>query len=223
MGAGDSHLAILNSVTVQIGNLPQDRLGVTLGYDIYVDGRAAGRGWYVDLAPHDNAEFTVQGSASTLTAGNGGAAVNRMDLLTTVMHELGNAMGFPETSGHGVMSDKLSPSERFLIDKLGLDGNPDRPISDATLMQLARKAVELNFDLGASGGGSSGGIDWHAGADANWDAGYTPFKAAKDAKAATPNFTDYLVKVTPGNAKDAGAGGFDALGKALNASKKGRG
>jgi len=213
LGPGDSHLAVLDSVTVQIGNLPQDRLGVTLGYDIYVDGRAAGRGWYVDLAPHDNVEFSRQASASTLMASDASAAFNRMDLLTTVMHEMGNAMGFQETSGHGVMSDTLSPGERFLLDHLGLDGNPDRPISDATLMQLAKRAVELNFDLGTNGTGASGSVDWHAGVDVNWDPSYSPFKSGKDAKSAAPNFTDYLVKVAPSSE-------FDALGKALNGSKK---
>ena len=213
LGAGDSHLAVLNSVTVQIGNLPQDRLGVTLGYDVYIDGRAAGRGWYVDLAPQDNAEFALHASASTLMASNGSAAFNRMDLLTTVMHEMGNAMGFQETSGHGVMSDTLSPSERFLLDHLGLDGNPDRPISDATLMQLAKRAVELNFDLGTNGAGAGGSVDWHAAADVNWDPSYSPFKSGKDVKGAAQNFTDYLVKIAPSKE-------FDALGKALNGSKK---
>ena len=111
------------------------------------------------------------------------------------------------------MSDTLSPSERFLLDHLGLDGNPDRPISDATLMQLARKAVELNFDLGTIGAGTSGSVDWHANADVNWDPSYSPFKSGKDVKGAAQNFTDYLVKIAPSKE-------FDALGKALNGSKK---
>ena len=64
LGAGDSRLAVLNSVNVQVGNLPEDRLGVTLGYDIYIDSDAAGRGWQT------------------------------MDLVSVVMHELGHVLGF---------------------------------------------------------------------------------------------------------------------------------
>ena len=60
---------------------------------------------------------------------------------------------------------------------------------------------------------ASGSVDWHANADVNWDPSYSPFKPAKDAKAAAPNVTDYLVKVAPSKE-------FDALGKALNGSKK---
>jgi hypothetical protein len=64
LGAGDSRLAALASVNVQAGNLPGDRIGLTLGYDIYIDSDAAGRGWQV------------------------------MDLGSVVMHELGHVLGF---------------------------------------------------------------------------------------------------------------------------------
>ena len=64
LGIGDARLAVLNSVNVQVGSLPEDRLGVTLGYDIYIDSNAAGRGWQA------------------------------MDLLSVVMHELGHVLGF---------------------------------------------------------------------------------------------------------------------------------
>jgi len=64
LGAGDIRLAALNSVNVQVGNLPGDRIGVTLGQDIYIDSDAAGRGWQT------------------------------MDLASVVMHELGHVLGF---------------------------------------------------------------------------------------------------------------------------------
>ncbi|HTE37397.1 MAG TPA: hypothetical protein VK630_12710, partial [Reyranella sp.] len=64
LGAGDSRLAALASVNVQVGNLPGDRIGVTLGYNIYIDSDAAGRGWQT------------------------------MDLASVVMHELGHVLGF---------------------------------------------------------------------------------------------------------------------------------
>src|SRR5256885_204235 len=157
--------------------------------------------------PNSQASRDVRVSAGNLPIWQSAAGPD------TVTHEMGNAMGFQETSGHGVMSDTLSPGERFLLDHLGLDGNPDRPISDATLMQLAKRAVELNFDLGTNGAGAGGSVDWHAAADVNWDPSYSPFKSGKDVKGAAQNFTDYLVKIAPSKE-------FDALGKALNGSKK---
>jgi Ca2+-binding RTX toxin-like protein len=70
LGVGDIRLAALDSVVVQIGNLPGDRIGATLGYSVYIDSDAAGRGW------QDAGEY------------------GRMDLLTVVMHELGHVLGF---------------------------------------------------------------------------------------------------------------------------------
>ncbi len=77
LGAGDARLTILDGVTVEIGNLGADKLGVTIGREIYIDGNAAGYGW-------------------SFGGSNGSVAPGRMDLLTVVAHELGNAMGFDE-------------------------------------------------------------------------------------------------------------------------------
>ena len=55
---------MLSSAIVQIGNLPENRIGITLGHTIYIDSDAAGRGWQT------------------------------MDLVSVVMHELGHVLGF---------------------------------------------------------------------------------------------------------------------------------
>jgi hypothetical protein len=49
-----------------------------------------------------------------MQANASGPAAGRMDLLTTVLHELGNAMGFAEDQGHDVASDTLAPGVRDL-------------------------------------------------------------------------------------------------------------
>jgi Ca2+-binding RTX toxin-like protein len=217
LGAADTRLQAFDDLSVTFADLPGLALGQTTGHSIVIDRDGAGFGWYVDLTPADAGEFTVHAEASTLTAAAGSGAYAHMDLVTVVAHELGHALGFDhdDADRYAVMHEDLHPGMRYLLEAAGVDVHPDSPISDATLMQLAKKAVELNFDLGALGAGvSNASVDWHAGTDVNWDASYTPYKSVKDAKAPAPNFADYLVKVAPSE-------GYDALGKALSGAKKG--
>jgi hypothetical protein len=72
LGAGDGRLAVLNRVNVQFGNLPGDRLGLTLGVNVYIDSDAAGRGWLT------------------------------MDLLSVVAHEFGHLLGFDHNDAGAV-------------------------------------------------------------------------------------------------------------------------
>ena len=67
--------ADFHGITVTIGALPGQLLGFTLGKTITIDPTAAGWGWSV-IYPDSGAP--------------------RMDLLFTVMHELGHALGFVE-------------------------------------------------------------------------------------------------------------------------------
>ena len=57
LGADDPRLAMLGNVSVELGNLPPDRLGVTLGNLVLIDEDAAGNGWFVDATPMDSEEF----------------------------------------------------------------------------------------------------------------------------------------------------------------------
>jgi hypothetical protein len=91
-------LAALDKVQVMVGNLPANRLGVTIGYQILIDANASGYGWSIDVS-----------AQSPVDPG-------RMDLLTVVAHELGNAMGFPEDAREtdAVTSPILSAGSRHL-------------------------------------------------------------------------------------------------------------
>jgi Ca2+-binding RTX toxin-like protein len=91
LGAGNSRLAALASVSVQVGNLPGDRIGVTLGYDIYIDSDAAGRGWQT------------------------------MDLASVVMHELGHVLGFDHDDAGAipVMNGILDAGAHYQLEPAG--------------------------------------------------------------------------------------------------------
>jgi len=152
LGAGDSRLGILDDVQVVVGNLPQDRLGVTLGGMILIDSTAAGRGWFVDPTVTDSQEFARQ-RGGELVATSSSSAYGRMDLLTTVMHELGNALGFKEVATPGnVMAETLAVGVR------GLDMDSLTPRTDTQPANgVARGADAPNV------AGSRWMIDWDAG------------------------------------------------------------
>jgi hypothetical protein len=91
LGTGDSRLAALDSVHVQVGNLPGDRLGLTLGHDIYIDSDAAGRGW------------------------------QSMDLASVVMHEFGHVLGFDHDDAGAipVMNGTLDAGAHYQLGAAG--------------------------------------------------------------------------------------------------------
>jgi len=113
LGADDPRLARLNGITVEVGNLPDLGLGETNGDTILIDSNAAGWGWFVDATPGDNSEFTLTLPSGALATATGPAA-GHMDLLTTVLHEMGNAMGFAEDTNQDVTGMVLSAGVRTL-------------------------------------------------------------------------------------------------------------
>jgi hypothetical protein len=91
-------VAKLAGATYQVANLPGADLGLTYqsADTVQISGTAAGFGWYTGTAP-----------------GSSPAGSGRMDLLTTVLHEMGHLAGLPDTtSSDGLMAEYLSPGVR---------------------------------------------------------------------------------------------------------------
>src|SRR5262249_35379835 len=99
-------------VTILVSDLPDGLLGATTGYTIVLDDNAAGWGWFVDASPLANSEFAIALANGLFAADPASPAYGRMDLLTTVVHELGNAMGFAEDQGQDVTGATLQPGIR---------------------------------------------------------------------------------------------------------------
>ena len=114
LGADNARLAILNGITVDIGTLSDGLIGLTQGDLITIDSTADGWGWFTDTSLAGDNEFERTSTPGVLTAEAGSAADGEMDLLSTVLHEMGNAMGFPEDTGQDVTGNVLAAGERRL-------------------------------------------------------------------------------------------------------------
>jgi hypothetical protein len=91
----------LDNVQIQITNLGGTTLGLASGNTIWLDDNAAGWGWFVDPTPGDDSEYTTPGDQGEQ---------QRMDLLTTLAHEIGHLLG--QEHGDGVMSETLTDGTR---------------------------------------------------------------------------------------------------------------
>jgi hypothetical protein len=96
-GLDAATLAKLAQVQFVIGDLPGAYLGEAEANRICIDRDAAGHGWFVDPTPAMNEEFVALPSELQQTAIDP-RAVDRIDLLTVVEHELGHILGFGDLS-----------------------------------------------------------------------------------------------------------------------------
>ena len=98
---------------VVVVDLPGTELGLAQDGVLYLDRDAAGYGWFVDPTPNSNEEF--QWRDGQLQAVDP-RAVDRIDLLTVVEHELGHLAGLGDlsASGSSLMSGQLPAGMRRL-------------------------------------------------------------------------------------------------------------
>ena len=93
----------LDAVTLQklrqarfvISDLGGAQLGEAEKNVIYLDANAAGNGWFIDPTPAGNEEFSASAGSQQLKAADP-QALDRIDLLTVVEHELGHVAGLKD-------------------------------------------------------------------------------------------------------------------------------
>ena len=94
-GLDDAALAKLAQVRFVVADLPDSYLGKTQANTITIDRDAAGHGWFVDPTPARDEEFSWSESNPYLTAIDP-QAVDRIDLLSVLEHELGHVAGLDD-------------------------------------------------------------------------------------------------------------------------------
>ena len=112
-GLDASAIAKLKQVQFVISDLPGSYLGETEGNQVNMDVNAAGNGWFVDPTPASDEEFAPSGSQQQLAAVDP-RAVDKIDLLTVVEHELGHVAGLNDQDAltNDIMSGVLGTGVR---------------------------------------------------------------------------------------------------------------
>jgi hypothetical protein len=117
----------LASVQFVVTDLPGSQLGVAEGNTIYLDANAAGNGWFVDSTPASDEEFVANADSKELQAVDA-RAVDKIDLLTVVEHELGHVLG---------QNDLYSVTDELMSATLGVGTRRDA-YADSVDAVLAR-------------------------------------------------------------------------------------
>jgi|GEM_PF-3000612 len=118
VGLSAAQLAVLQHVTYGVADIFPGWLGASTSGHVAISINAAGYGWFIDPTPRDNAEFAHAASATHLTADPTEAPAGHMDLLTTVMHEMGEQLGladlYDDASHDNLLYVNLTTGERRL-------------------------------------------------------------------------------------------------------------
>lgn len=115
-GATAAQLAAMRLVQLDVANLSGLRLAESTPGGVTVDDNAAGFSWFIDATPGEDSEFALV-DGKLVAPGDTQAGV-RIDLLTTVMHELGHQIGlyddYDSADADTLMAGTINPGVRRL-------------------------------------------------------------------------------------------------------------
>ena len=114
---GSQVATAMSGVSVKVADLPGRMLGETIGKSILIDDDAAGYGWFVDPTPTDDLEFADSIAQFARSARGDSPAANRVDLLTTVMHEMGHVLGLNHSDSLDLMAPTLAVGTREFLNE----------------------------------------------------------------------------------------------------------
>ncbi|WP_367874648.1 Ig-like domain-containing protein [Luteolibacter sp. Populi] len=113
----EAQMAALLGVQFEVADLPGQYLGEAAGLRLRVDCDAGGNGWFIDATPLEDTEFAASDSTRRYSLPTGEPA-GRIDLLTTILHEQGHALGLEDryaaADRDSVMFGYLTTGERRL-------------------------------------------------------------------------------------------------------------
>jgi hypothetical protein len=163
-----AQVAQLSAAAIEIGDLPNSGLGITVDGTITLSPDAAGWGWFIDPNPYGDSAFSLA-TTNGLAAAPGSPAYGEMDLLTVEMHELAHLLSYGDTTS-GLMSEYLAPGIRLappvntsLVSQpaaaaLALDQTAVATVGDGIGSQPAVEALPTNAAVSAKADADTGGF-----------------------------------------------------------------
>jgi uncharacterized repeat protein (TIGR01451 family) len=125
---------ILHDLHFEISDLATLHLGQAAGNSIQISAHAADQQWFIDPTPSDDDEFSRVAVATRRSSQNGDAGAGRVDLLSTLIHEMGHTLGLPDcydlSQRDNVMFGYLGTGERRLPAKA--EANRAKALSEIT-------------------------------------------------------------------------------------------
>ncbi len=114
--SGTDPRTLLEGVTFQIAALGDDLASTdAAARRVRLDPWGGQTGWFVDPTPADDLEFTLQPFGTALRASQGTDAMDRPDLLSVVMREMGVVLGLGASCELAVMAAPLEPGVRLIV------------------------------------------------------------------------------------------------------------
>jgi hypothetical protein len=143
----------LKQLKIEIVDLEGLLLGSYKDGVIYLDYNAAGHGWFIDPTPGNDVEYRFDGDVLEAKSSQ---AVDKIDLLSVLMHEFGHALGMEHTDD-GVMSEDLNAGVRLT----DLDGSSSiETVSRAESPRIDWEGLLAGTDRREDVAKTQGSRDW---------------------------------------------------------------